>query len=99
MTAQRPYLILGVALREYLQEQRKTARVSLANDQFYCLSCKKARKPFGLMVDYKPKNAKTGELIALCETCEKPCRRWIRNSDLSELEQVFDIAYSKKGPA
>lgn len=99
MMAQRPYLILGAALREFLQERRKTARVSLAKDQFYCLSCKTARKPFGMMVDYKPKNAQTGEFLALCEACEKPCRRWISNSDLPEFRQIFDIYFSEGTPA
>lgn len=99
MTAQRPYLILGVALREFLHERRKTKRVSLSKDQFYCMSCKRAHKPFGMMVDYKPKNAKTGELLALCEACEKPCRRWISNSDLPEFMQIFDIPFSEGTPA
>jgi len=99
MTGQRPYLILGAALREFLEKRRKGSRTRLGPDQFYCLSCKRAHRPLGMMVDYHPKNTKTGELSALCGGCEKPCRRWISNKDLPDFELIFDVAYSNGGQA
>lgn len=45
MKSERPYLILGEALREFLQNRSAKARVRLQPDQLFCLTCKKPRQP------------------------------------------------------
>ena len=48
MTAQRPFLILGDDIRDYLHQSRAKAKTALAPDQLLCLTCKQGRAPFGM---------------------------------------------------
>ena len=54
MKAQRPYLILGDALKDYLQARATIRKTSLQPSELYCLSCKASRTPMGMMVDCIP---------------------------------------------
>ena len=93
MTAQRPYLILGDALRGFLDDRRGKAKVTLGTDYLYCLSCKVARTPVGMMVDCTPQTAKTARLLGLCSACGSTCNRIVSRSDLAHFEAIFDVAY------
>lgn len=53
MVAQRPFLILGCELRDFLNARRAKFKASLQADELFCFSCKTARKPLGLMVDLR----------------------------------------------
>ena len=97
MVSQRPFLILGSDLRDFLEVRRAKARVPLTGKQLFCLSCKAARKPMGLMVDYHDQSAKTGRLVGLCEACGGTCNRMISRTDLSLFRAIFDVA-CKDGP-
>ncbi len=92
--AQRPTLILGCALRAFLEHQKAKAKRPTAQDEFYCLHCRKAQKPFGMLVDYIPVDESRGRLVALCEVCEGCCYRFASKASLPELSRVFEITIS-----
>ncbi len=92
LNAKRPTLILGSILRDYLDGQRTRHKVALAPDQLYCLTCKAARAPYGLMLDYIPHSGKTGRLTGLCEACGGTCNRIASRASLTRLGEFFDIA-------
>ena len=91
MTAQRPFLILGDDIRDFLQKRRVKARTTLGLSQFLCLTCKQGRAPLGMMVDVIPQTAKTARLVALCGTCESTCNRIVSRAALPQLTLIFDI--------
>jgi ribosomal protein S26 len=93
MTAQRPYLILGDALRGFLQDRREKAKTKLFADQLYCLSCKVAQRPDGMMVDCILQTDKTARLLGLCGTCGGACNRMVSRSELASFEAIFEVAY------
>ncbi len=92
LNAKRPTLILGAVMRDYMDQQRTKHKVALAPDQLYCLTCKKPRTPYGLMLDYIPRNEKTGRLMGLCEACGGTCNRIASRASLARLDGIFDIA-------
>lgn len=92
LNAKRPTLILGAVLREYVDQQRTKHKVALAPDQLYCLTCKMPRTPYGLMLDYIPRNERTGRLTGLCEVCGGTCNRIASRASLARLSAIFDVA-------
>jgi hypothetical protein len=93
LASKRPYLILGDALRSFLEARRKTSRAKLLPDQLYCLRCKAGRRPFGLMVDILPQTDKTSRLFGLCEVCGGTCNRMISNTTINEIRPIFELAF------
>ena len=89
MRSQRPFLILGDALRSFLEDRAKKGKVPLRPDQLYCFACKTARTPMGLMVDCTPQTTKTARLLGLCEVCGGTCNRMISRSKIDRFSQIF----------
>lgn len=96
MVKQRPFLILGCELREFLDARRSKFKAPLKADELFCFTCKAARKPLGLMVDVHDQSEKTARLEGLCEDCSGTCNRMISRSQLGYFRSVFDVA-SKDG--
>lgn len=94
MMEQTPHLILGFALKSFITERAAKGRTQLQTDQVYCLACKAARHPYGMMADYVPKDGTTGHLKTLCDHCGSPCVRFIKASDLPEFAEILDVATS-----
>ncbi len=69
MASQKPYLISGEALRDFLQAKYRAAKSPLAPDELYCLSCRAGRNPVGSTVEACPNTAKTTRLKGLCSQC------------------------------
>jgi len=91
LSAQRPILILGFELRKYLKDRDAKAKRPTALGEFYCMRCRKPRKPFGMLVDYIPINESRGRLVALCSVCETTCSGFATKASLPELSRVFEI--------
>lgn len=92
MKAQRPYLILGESLKTFLQDRSKGRKTMLGPDQLYCLTCKQARIPMGLMVDCIPQTTTTARLVGLCETCGGTCNRMISRAEVGQFREIFALA-------
>jgi DNA-binding XRE family transcriptional regulator len=92
LATQRPVLVLGYELRKYLKDRDANAKRPTALGEFYCMRCRKPRKPFGMLVDYIPINESKGRLVALCSVCETTCNRFATKASLPELSGVFEIA-------
>lgn len=92
MIARRPYLILGSELRDFLDSRRRKSKVALQDDELYCLRCKTARKPLGLMVDVHDQSVNMLRLKGLCEVCGGVCNRMISRTQISHFQRIFDVA-------
>ena len=51
LDGERPLLIRGDDLQDYIKGTRASRKVRTALDEFYCLACRKARKPAGGFAD------------------------------------------------
>jgi hypothetical protein len=99
MTAQRPYLILGSALKSFHKQRKIARRTPLKVDEFYCLSCRSGRKPDGMLADFVPHSPTTGRLVGLCSSCGGVCNRMVGRRDLQRLEHIFDISIKEGSDA
>ncbi len=97
MRMQKPFLVLGCALREFVENRIRNAKVPLDPDQLYCLPCRKAQIPMGRMVDYVPQTATTGRLVGLCPECERTCNRMTSKAKLRDLAGKLDIVIHERG--
>ena len=94
LSDRRPILILGSALRKYLKERAVKAKQPIAEDEFYCMSCKAPRKPMGMMVDFVVISDSKGRIVGICDVCEGTCSRIVSRAKLPELSRIFDVAHS-----
>ena len=86
---QKPMLILGSALREYLQDKNKKRKQTCKPDEMYCLRCKSPKKPAENMVDYEPTNDTTGRMIGICSDCEGVINKYISLVSFEKIKQYF----------
>jgi hypothetical protein len=89
MKTQRPHLILGEDLKDFLQERARAGKAPLDCNELYCLTCKSARKPWGMLVDCVLQNGSTARLVGLCEACGGTCNRMISRSRIGQFAEIF----------
>ncbi|WP_386682736.1 helix-turn-helix domain-containing protein [Loktanella sp. R86503] len=94
MAAQKPYLILGQALRDYIRARSQAAKSPLAQDELYCLSCKSAQRPHDLIVEVVPNNAQTIRLKGVCSDCGGAAGRYVSKKKLQQFAAIFTFKKS-----
>ena len=60
LDSQKPHLILGHELRRFLEGRTPKKSRKLAPGEFYCMSCRAPRAPYGAMADYVPSKTLRG---------------------------------------
>jgi hypothetical protein len=92
LDSQKPHLILGFALKDFLTKRANKPERRLARDQFLCMACNAPRRAYGGMADYLPYNPTRGRLEALCEVCQGPCGKFSSPRVCAQLAQILNIA-------
>jgi hypothetical protein len=92
LDSQKPHLILGFALKDFLTKRAHKPERHLARDQFLCMGCNAPRRAYGGMADYMPYNVKRGRLEALCEVCQGLCGKFANPALCAELAPILTIA-------
>lgn len=90
LSDQRPVLILGQDLKEFLDAKRKP-RQSCRIDQCYCMSCKAPRRPAFDEVEFQRTNAGRGNVRALCEICSTVMHKVISADGLKALKAILNV--------
>lgn len=88
---QRPTLILGSELRTYLQAKRKARKRRCKPFELYCMRCRIPQRPAGDMVDYHPRNDRTGRLVGICPQCDALMNRYASREKLAVVEQHLEV--------
>lgn len=91
LDSQKPHLILGHELKRFIESRMPKKSRELAPDEFYCMSCRAPRAPYGAMADYVPYNAARGRLVALCGACETPCNKFVSLKMRCDLAEILTI--------
>ena len=91
LTDQRPMLIMGWWLKDFLARAEASRRRPLRIGEFFCFSCKRARTAAMGMADYVPRSANHGLLRAFCAACEGTCTRVISASSLPAWTAIYGI--------
>lgn len=91
----RPQLILGSALRTFLQAKRGKNKQKCALGEMYCFRCRKPQKPAGDMADFHIITDKLGRLDAICPACETMMHQSIGTEKLELLSTKTNITITK----
>lgn len=91
MTSQRPALILGYNLKEFVAERRVQKAGPMEIGRFFCLTCKRPRPSALGMVDYQPLSERHGRLTALCADCEGTCVRIVSAASLPGWRRICQL--------
>lgn len=94
---QRPYLIYGSDLRNFIIQKNKARKSPLLDGELRCFTCKAGRKPRNDTVTYTRQTAKTGRISGVCGVCGGKCARIISNAKISEISQILKIHFSGAG--
>lgn len=94
----RPILFLGRDLRAFLEQRSATRKRPCRPGTLYCFRCREPRAPALGMVDWTPINARTGNLKALCGTCETIMHRRARHDALAAIMPGLQVQIAE-GPS
>lgn len=87
----RPILFLGSVLRDFLEQRNAKRKRPCRPGTLYCFRCREPRAPALGMVDWTPINARTGNLKALCGTCETVMHRRARRDALTTIMPGLNV--------
>lgn len=94
---QRPYLIRGQDMRDFLQSRQTARRRTCQPGQIYCVACREPVTPWGNMVDYLPRTEVAGDLVGLCPQCERQIFRRVNVARMSEIRGDLEVTIPKAG--
>ena len=94
---QRPYLIFGNDLRDFITQRRKAKTFTLQDGELSCFTCKLGREPLDGAVVYVSQTAKTGRLSGVCSVCGGKCARIISNAKVDVFSQILRIQFNDGG--
>lgn len=92
LDSQKPHLIIGFALKEFLNKRSTKPELRLARDQFLCMACNAPKRALGGIADYQPYTSTRGRLEVLCETCQGLCGKFANPALCAELASFLTIA-------
>lgn len=91
---QRPALILGTDLIDYLKA-RRAPKQTCKLDQCFCLRCRAPRRPAFAAVEYRPVTSTSGNLRALCEVCSAVMHKRVSAARLQVLRATLDVTVTR----
>ena len=93
----KPFLILGEDLADYMGRQARPKR-SCPPGACYCVKCRDARQPAGMMAEFVPVNATSGNLRALCPDCGNLMHRRTSHAQLKAIRGFLDVTIVEAPP-
>ena len=87
----RPVLFQGATVRAFLSRRKASRRCPCPPGTLYCLKCRQPRRPALGMVEYRPLKPASGDLCAICETCEGIMHRRVRKADLARIMPCLPV--------
>jgi hypothetical protein len=88
---ERPQLIHGTDLIDFLKRRRAQNRRPCEPGQIYCVRCRTSKAPAGDIADYVARTSGTGDLIGLCPTCETLIYRRVSLARLDQMRGVLEV--------
>ncbi len=97
LASERPALIRGDDLREYIKRTRVNRKVRTGADEFYCFGCRKARKAAEGFAECTITSGRA-RLTALCAVCETVMNKPVSEARIPEIARVLDLTVTRHPP-
>lgn len=91
---QKPFLIPGLCLREYLTKKRIKRKCKTQAHEMYCLPCRKPQLPAGGMVDYQRMQEGRGRLIGICPSCDSLLNKFSTDAVVASLAGKLEVSFT-----
>ncbi len=93
MADQRPFLMLGADIVDFLRSRRRKAKQPCGPGEIFCFGCKAPRSAAEGMADYIPITAKTGNLCGICPICESFMFRCVSLARLDAAKGDLEVKF------
>lgn len=95
----KPYLFHGATTREFLIRRNASRKCPCSPGTLYCTRCRQPRPPAMGMVDYVPRCPDSGNLRAICASCEAMMNRAVRKADIARIMPGCTVQFAKGQPS
>lgn len=89
--SQKPFIIRGVALREFIDKRQLKRKITCKENELYCCKCRCSRQSWENAVDIFIENEKQINIQGLCEVCNTTTNRWGRTAKLEIYQKLYNI--------
>lgn len=89
----RPVLFQGAIVRAFLTARNASRKQPCPTGTLYCFRCRAPRKPALGMVEFVAVNRLSGNVRALCDTCETVMHRRARKAALAMIMPGCDVQF------
>lgn len=89
----RPTLIHGNDLAEFLKSRRTRNKQTCKPGEFYCVRCRRPRSAAAEIADYSPTNDRIGNLVAICLACGTVMNRRVSLAKIMEVIGNLDVKF------
>jgi hypothetical protein len=97
ITDQRPFLILGADLRNFLDRRNRSTQTCRLHECF-CFRCRKPKAPAAGMVDYTSRTTVSGKISAICEECGTLMHKAFSAANLPRLVELAEVSFPQGEP-
>jgi hypothetical protein len=91
----RPILFHGTTVRDFLSRRNSSRKRPCPPGTLYCFRCRCPRPPALGMVDFVAKKPGSGNLRALCESCEAIMHRRVREADIANVMPSCTVQFAE----
>lgn len=94
---QRPILIQGQKLRQFLTERRMRSKQPSGPGRIYCLPCRAPKVPAGKIAECIQTGDTTGTLQGICPDCNRMIYRRVNPQKLAAVRGDLDVTITQAG--
>lgn len=94
---QRPALIQGRDLVDFLTQRRKARKRPCKPGEIYCVRCRQPKAPAGDMADYLPSTSSSGNLVGICPSCDLMIYRRVSYLKLEQVRGKLAVRLPEAG--
>jgi IS30 family transposase len=88
---QRPYIILGYDLKQFLKDLRTINKRSCELGEIYCMKCRTPRTPEQKSISFEASSSSCGCIKASCNVCNSSMNKYFRLADLALIQRHFAV--------
>jgi len=88
----KPALVLGSVLKQFLKGRRMANKRVCKLHEIYCMKCREPRIPAENMADFKLINQNKVRLIALCPVCHSVMNKFVSLGKIPLIMDKLDVA-------
>lgn len=93
--SRKPLLVLGSALRGFLEAKRTKNKRPCKPWEIFCMRCRKPQSPALAMADYVPLSATLGNLVGICPVCDALMYRRCSPAKLALVQGCLAVTFPK----